>query len=287
MFVGVAIAATVVGVIVLAIALFLQRGREPIDLSPRNLLRTYLYAASFAGLIALVFGLAALGNYALAQVAGNEFVYGGTPVPPRAVPAPCPPGAVGCVNPPTPEDQLQRQREQNERRRNEELLRGLSFTVFGAVFYGAHFAARRGIAAEERRSGLRRAYLMLGTATFGLATIVLVPTGVYQALANAILPRSGDFFRPGVADSLSPGIVSLVVWLIFLRLVVSDFRGGTQWAYAGPHHPARGGGPAGTAPGGDVGPGGAGGSGVREPRPVAPSARSAGAEAIPPDDTEI
>ena len=276
MFIVLIIAATAVAVLVLTVALFVQRGREAIDLSPRNLLQTYLYAASFAGLVALVYGLAALGNYTLARVAGDDFVYGSQALARPVAPA-CPPNVPGCAPPFDQQAELRRVADENERRRGEELLRGITFTVLGALFYGAHLAARRGaVGAEEPQSGLRRSYLMLGTAVFGLATIVLVPTGVYQALANAILPRSLDTFRPGVADSLAPGVVSLVVWLIFLRLVVGDFRRGP-----GARQVRAGG-------GGWHGGSGSQLTGVGAPRPTASSSRSAGAEAQPPtDDTEI
>jgi len=228
MFVGLVAAAAIVAALALVAVLFIQRGREGIDLTPRNLLRTYLYAGSFAGLAAFVFGVAALGNFALAAAAGSDVVYGAPPVPRPAIAPACPPNFPNCPQPPSVEDQLKRMSEQNERRRNEDLLRGVTFTVFGGLFYAAHYASRRAlVGAEETQSALRRAYLMVGTAVFGLATVVLVPTGLYQLLANAILPVTADTFRPGVGDSLMPGLVSLIVWLVFLRLVVTDFRRGT------------------------------------------------------------
>ena len=66
---------------------------------------------------------------------------------------------------------------------------------------------------------------MLGTVVFGLATIVLLPSGIYQALSNALLQTPRDYFRQG-ADALGGGIVSLPIWLLFLRLVVREFRQG-------------------------------------------------------------
>jgi hypothetical protein len=223
MFVGIVVASSVLAVVVLLVVLFMQRGREAVDTSPRSLLRAYLYAASFAGLIALAVGLSSLLNWGLAQAAGYNVVYGGSPGP--ALVKACPPGAIGCVEP-NPEDFQRQQRDQQRRQLGEELLRGLTFTVVGAIFYGAHFAARRGVVgADEARSGLRRAYLILGTAVFGLATIVLVPTGLYQLLANAILENPDQMYRSGIADSFGPGLVSLVIWLAFLRLIVAETRG--------------------------------------------------------------
>ena len=174
MFVGLVAAAAVVAALALVAVLFIQRGREGIDLTPRNLLRTYLYAGSFAGLAAFVFGVAALGNFALAAAAGSDVVYGAPPVPRPAIAPACPPNFPNCPQPPSVEDQLKRMAEQNERRRNEDLLRGVTFTVFGGLFYAAHYASRRAlVGAEETQSALRRAYLMVGTAVFGLATVVL------------------------------------------------------------------------------------------------------------------
>lgn len=225
MFTTVVIAGTVLAIAAVLVVLFAQRGREGVDLSPRALLRAYLYAASFAGIVALVFGLSSLLNWSIAQAAGPDVVYGGAPSP--ALVRKCPPGAVGCVDPPQEEiDRMKRQQDEQRRRQvAEELLRGITFTVIGGIFYGAHYGARRGIVgSEETRTGLRRAYLMIGTAVFGLATIVLVPTGLYELLANALLRAPEEIYRPGIRESFAPGLVSLIAWLAFLRLVVAETR---------------------------------------------------------------
>lgn len=230
MFPGLVAAAVVIGVGVLLVVLFVQRGREGLDTSPGALLRAYLYAACFAGVVALVIGLSALLNWGIATTVGSDVVYGGTPKPLVRY---CPPGVTGCVEP-SPEELARAQRQQQDQRDRqvgEELLRGITFTVVGAVFFGAHWAARRGVVGpDEPRGGLRRAYLILGTAVFGLATIVLVPTGLYQLLANAILQTPEGVYRQGIADSFAPGLVSLVVWLLFLRLVVAETRIGRDAA---------------------------------------------------------
>jgi len=209
---------------------FFQRGRDGFDLTPRGLLRLYLYIASLAAVIVFAAGLASVTNAAIASAFGTELVYGGSQAGPF-IARPCPPGAVGCVEP-TPEQQAQQlaqqrrmEQEQRERRRAEDLIRGGTFTVFGAIFWLAHWAARRGIIGpEERGSPLWRAYLMLGTAIFGLTTVIALPTGVYQALAGALLPVT-EFgsYRQG-ADSLGLGLVALGAWLIYLRLAVRELR---------------------------------------------------------------
>ncbi|HUG56226.1 MAG TPA: DUF5671 domain-containing protein [Candidatus Limnocylindrales bacterium] len=226
MITGVLVPAAVLGVLILVAVLFFQRGREGVDLSPRALLRLYLYIASLAGIVLLVIGLASVTNFALASALGDEFVYGGSvgPVPVR----PCPPGAIDCPDISEEEQAriVEQQRLEQERRRSEDLIRGLTFSVFGAVFWGAHWMARRGLVGpEERGSVLWRGYLMLGTVVFGLATVVLLPTGLYQALANVLLSSPDPYYyRPG-ADALGGGLVSLPVWLVYLRLAVGEFRG--------------------------------------------------------------
>lgn len=222
MIVGVLAPVAILGAIALVAILFLQRGKDGLDLSPRNILRLYLYIASLAGIVVLAIGAASAVNYGIARAAGDDFMYGGVP---HIAPArPCPPDVSGCVQPSAEElarDQ-QRQIEERERRRDEDLIRGVTYFVFGGLFWVAHWAARRGLG-EEGVAGLRRGYLMLGTIVFGLATIVLLPTGIYQALSNALLDTPEDVYRPG-ADALGGGIASLPIWLVYLRLVVSEFR---------------------------------------------------------------
>jgi hypothetical protein len=213
----------VLAVFVIIGVIAFQRGRESFDLSGNSVLRAYLYLGSFAGVIALAFGLSALLNGALASVAGNDFVYGSSPSSIR----PCPIG-VDCPSPPT--EVVVPVQDFVDRRRLEDLVRGATFTLFGTLFYGAHRWARG--AEHPRRmtvgdhGGLRRAYLLLGTVVFGVGAIALLPAGVYQILANAILPSSPNLFRPGIADTLTGGIVSFVLWLLYLRAVLNDARGG-------------------------------------------------------------
>jgi hypothetical protein len=214
----------VIALIVIIGVIAFQRGREGVDMSPPAMLRAYLYVGSFAGVIALAFGLSALLNGALATAVGNQIVYGGTPVP--AIARPCPPG-VTCPPEPDLEQITERQRQENDRRRQEDLLRGATFTVFGALFYGAHRAARRSMYPRDQTvaiHGLQRAYHLLGTVVFGIGAIALLPAGLYQLLANSLLTLPGDFFRQGVADTLTGGVISAVLWLLYLRAVVRDTR---------------------------------------------------------------
>lgn len=223
MITGVLFPIAVLAILVLLAVVFFQR-RDAIDLSPRGLLRTYLYLASLAGIITLAIGLASLANYGIAASFGSEVIYGGSPIAKPAI-ARCPPGVTGCSEP-SPADLEQQRRqegEQRDRRTAEDLLRGITFTAFGGLVWGAHWAARRGLDAAEASSGLRRAYLMLGTVIFGLATVIMLPAGLYQALATAILPADQFSYRPS-ADSLGGGVACLPIWLLYLWLLRRDFR---------------------------------------------------------------
>jgi len=62
MIVGVLAPIAVLGAIALVVILFLQRGRDGLDLSPRNILRLYLYIASLAGIVVLAIGAASAVN---------------------------------------------------------------------------------------------------------------------------------------------------------------------------------------------------------------------------------
>ncbi len=226
MVVGVLATVGILGAIVGVIVMLVRGGRGTLELAPRNLVRVYLYIASMAGIIVLVVGLSGILTVGAAAAFGNGFVYGDQPnfYPPVQSCPPTPDPAVKCVPQPPQDFAAQRQHEL-DRRRGDDLIKGITFTVFGALFWGAHFAARRGVmAADEATSGLRRGYLMLGTVVFGIATVILLPTGIYQALSYLILPADNGVFRSGAGDSLPGGIVTLPVWLTFLWLVVRDAR---------------------------------------------------------------
>ena len=220
---GVLTGLAVLGGIALLVVLFLQRGREGVDLSLSGLLRVYLYLASLAGVVAFAVGLAGILAYVLAAAFGLEVIYGpGQPRPVPAIAPVCPPNAT-CPPFLTPFPQ-QVIPDDRIRRQGEDMVRGATFVVFGGIFWGAHWFARRSLAqVDEHGSGLYRAYLMLGTAIFGIATIALLPTGIYQALSY-IVPASQFSFRPGAGEALSGGLAALPLWLAYLWLVMRALR---------------------------------------------------------------
>jgi hypothetical protein len=186
------------------------------------LLRIYLYLASLAGVIAFAIGLAGLLSYVLAGAFGLNVIYGGDigrPVP--AIAPVCPPNTT-CPPFMTPDPQLVP--DERVRRQTEDLVRGVTFVIFGGVFWAAHWWARRSLAMGIDRSGLHRAYLILGTAIFGIATIALLPMGIYQALSYAIVPPDQFSYRPGAGDALSGGLAALPLWLAYLWLVQRALR---------------------------------------------------------------
>jgi len=220
---GVLTGLAVLGGLALLVVLFLQRGREGVDLSLRGLLRVYLYLASLAGVIALSIGVAGILAFVLAAGFGLDVIYGGpTPQPLPAIAPLCAPNQP-C--PPIPQPIPPILKDDRERRMGEDLVRGVTFVIFGGVFWGAHWLARRSLGRpDERQSGLYRGYLMLGTAIFGIATIVLLPMGIYQALSYALVPAAPYSFRPGAGEALSGGLAALPLWLAYLWLVMRALR---------------------------------------------------------------
>lgn len=219
---GVLIPVAILGLLVVGAAYLFRRGADGVDVAPRSLLRLYVYIGSLAGIVVLVVGLSGLLNAGFAAAFGEGFVYGAPPSP--FFERPCPVGEPN-VKCPSNEQFAQQQARERERRRSEDLLRGITFTVFGALFWGAHRVARQTVfGADPGAPGLHRGYLMVGTIVFGLATIVLLPMGIYQALAYLILPAGDGVYRQGAGESLSGGLVTLPIWLIYLWLVVGDAR---------------------------------------------------------------
>lgn len=225
MVLGVLVAVGILGAVIGAMALLVRGGRGALEFAPRNLARVYLYIGSMAGIIVLVVGLSGLLTVGFATAFGNGFVYGDpSSIGPIPVCAPASEPNLKCV-PGGQADLTQQRLRELDRRRGDDLIKGLTFTVFGAAFWGAHFIGRRGVVgADEPASGLRRGYLLLGTVVFGIATVILLPTGIYQALSYVILPASSGGYRPGTGDSLPGGLVTLPIWLSFLRLVVRGVR---------------------------------------------------------------
>jgi hypothetical protein len=67
---------------------------------------------------------------------------------------------------------------------------------------------------------------MVGTVIFGIATIALVPFGIFQALSFLIGSEQPGGFRSGVGEVLPGGLAALPIWLAYLWLVLRTIHGG-------------------------------------------------------------
>lgn len=223
MLLGILIPAAIIGVLALVAALFFQgRAAGGLDTSPRAFLRLYLYLGSLAAILVLVYGLSLTGS-GLIATANAEFAYGRPPEPARLA---APPGA---PTPPPEVVEKERQRpgaqEQNERRRQENLLQGITTAIAGAFFWAVHWWGRRQLETREERGGLlRRGYYLIGTGIFGVASIVLLPLAVYRVLRYFLIPPSTFEFRGDVGETIASAAVVVPVWLIYLWLVLREFR---------------------------------------------------------------
>lgn len=189
------------GAIVLLLLLVFRHDLVGVDLSGRSLLRLYLYLASLAAIIVTVGGLATLFDWGTATAFGNSAVYG---------------RGYAEYGPPIGMQNLEH---------DQSLISGITFTVFGLLFWAGHRYARGRVGDEqERTSALRRAYVTLGTFVFGLAALVLVPVGVYLAISLAVLETPTNAYQQGIGGSLWGGVLSLPLWAVYLRRLVTDFR---------------------------------------------------------------
>ena len=215
MILGVIVPVAILGVLVVGAVLFFQRGAAGIDASPRPLLRLYLYLGSLVSMLVLVVGLSQTISGILGAVA-PDFTYGSTPVAVPAAPEGTAPPRVTPL-----------QVDQNDRRTRESLLQGITSAVAGALFWAIHWYGRRTLeTSEERTSLLRRGYFLLGTAIFGVASIVLVPMAVYNTLHWFLIPPAQFDFRQGGGESLAAAIAVVPFWILFLRIVLADYRTG-------------------------------------------------------------
>ncbi len=185
----------VIGLVILIVVAVIQQRATPSE-AASALLRTYLYVASLVGVVTLAFGLVALIDAIAAVLFGTTFVYGG-PVTTSA--------------------------NATETRPAEDAVRGVTFAAFGALFWFVHWLARRRLLNGDQGSQYR-GYVLVGAAAFGISTVVFLPTGVYQALSNWLVARpAGSYYQP-VAEALVSGLVSLALWLLYLRAALTSSR---------------------------------------------------------------
>ena len=221
-----------------ALFLFFRfRAGDPISIPLRFLLRVYVYVIIIAGLLLLTQGLSDLLQSGLGSGLGKDFSYrpvyvGVKPVPFRV--APPPPGVAADELTAEEREELRRNSEEQERIRIEQqresrekgldraleegLLKGVSFTIIGAIIWAVHLLGRRWLETrEERESPLNQIYLILVVVIFGIITIVNLPQAVFENLRFYLLEPLDEFSRlspPG--GKLSTSIVTLPIWITYL-----------------------------------------------------------------------
>ena len=179
----------VAGVLVFLIIALTQRGRPGFEFTGRGPLRFYFYLASLIAAIVITTGVADLMAVVLSAPFGVEAVYG-----------------------------TNTQGGDAAQFRREDLLRGATYVLIGALFWAVNFYAQRGfLTTDDRASGAYRTYLFIGTSIFGIATIVQLPSGLNSLLAQALgitgATYTGYFEGYG---SLAGGLAALPVWLLYL-----------------------------------------------------------------------
>jgi len=213
---GIIVPVAILAALVIAAVLFIQRGAAGVESSPRSLLRVYLYLGSLVSILVLVVGLSMTLTGVFGAIA-PDFTYGVS-----VGPEPMPPGTPNGMPIPPPRPSVD---QQHERETRESLLQGITSAVAGAIFWAVHWYGRRRLETpDERTSLLRRGYFILGVAIFGVASIVLLPMAVYNALRWLLIPVTQFEYRPGAGDSLAAALVVVPVWLLYLRFVLVDYR---------------------------------------------------------------
>ncbi len=236
-----------VSVLIGGVVYLIQRLRSGsgLVLPMRFLLRLYLYVVIIAGLLLLAQGISGLLQVGLASALGNDFSYhpvgvSGTRKPRTTDPLEFKDSAqltaeerqkLSEINNKRQQDELEQRREERilglERARKEGLIQGISFTLIGAVIWGAHLFARRRLETEEdRRSPMNRAYLIIMVVIFGLVTIINLPQAVFEGSRYYLLDPLNEFSRnspPGGKLALS--IATLPIWIVYLVGAIKAARG--------------------------------------------------------------
>ena len=123
------------------------------------------------------------------------------------------------------QDVLQEERDDKGLKRafQQGLLKGISFTFFGGILWGAHAWGRRKVETpEERSSGLiGKVYMLTLLLIFGIITVSSLPSGAFESLRFYILDEG---FNQPPGQELSTAIVALPIWLLYLRGNIRSLR---------------------------------------------------------------
>lgn len=206
--------------------------------SASNLLFVYLYLILFVSTVIMAFGSASLLRASFALVAGHEFVarqfttsfnedrYS---IPCAEEPSYYP------INKEIPDDadtreeriaqceeqrEQERQRQEQEKQRywKEQLIEGLSQTIIGALFIGAHFILWRKMKRKDEASlVLWRMYLLYHVLFFGIGALISFGTGSYQLLQYLIFAPTERGYGVAPGDPLAMALIFTPIWILFLQ----------------------------------------------------------------------
>lgn len=195
-----------------AVIFFSVRGGSGDAFAFRNLLRAYLRLAYFVSLLVFMVGAVMTLTSAFSATFGHDFSYS-TYFSGSAVY--CSPGAK-CAQP-----------LQEDPRPKQDLIRGLSLMIAGAIFGVAHRAGHYAMESPEERSmsGLAKAEYLVGTIGFGLVSIIALPAAAYAVLNFNLVSdvgKNGGGDVPG--NALAVALVFLPAWAYYLLTFVKRVR---------------------------------------------------------------
>ena len=215
-----------------------RRGERQ-EFPARTLFRTYLALLSIVSLLLMVGGVGHLVNAGMSAGLSREFsyypLYSSDDFKPRPVRIPVAPEPPTLVEELTAAEQealeAEQKAEQEERDKKglkrafqEGLLKGLSFTFFGGILWGAHAWGRRKIETDEERTNslMSRVYMLVLVLIFGIITVSSLPSGAFESLRFYVLDQD---FRQPPGEELATAIVALPIWLLYLRGNIQAIRG--------------------------------------------------------------
>jgi len=199
-----------------------RRGEKQ-EFPARTLFRTYLALLSIVSLLLMVGGVGHLVNAGMSAGLSRDFsyypLYSSDEFLPRPVRFPVAPEAPTLAEELTAAEQEALQKEQEEREE-----KGLSFTFFGGILWGAHVWGRRKIETDEERktSLMSRVYLLVLVLIFGIITVSSLPSGAFESLRFYVLDQD---FRQPPGEKLATAIVALPIWLLYLKGNIQAIRG--------------------------------------------------------------
>lgn len=200
-----------------------MRKGEPINLPLRGMFRLYIYILLLVSLILLSSGLGHLVRFGLASGLGYEFSYTPHYIDIDRDHLSDSGGKPALL---TDEEEDQRREEGLSLAYKEGLIEGISYSIIGGVLWIAHAYGRRKLETVEERTAslLNRLYLILLLLIFGIATLASLPSAAFEAVRYLVMGHDGSYRDQAPGGELATAIVSLPIWLAYLRGVILSLR---------------------------------------------------------------